>query len=904
MASSKYFRRLLSWLLAAGLLLSLPVCPADAQEEVLPEETGTVTEPSVPETMFSSPYNLYFGLLHAHTDLSDGLGSVEEAFSHAADLEGLDFFAVTDHSNSLDENKWAAGKAAAQAVTGEDFLGLFGYEMTWQETKRIGHMVTFGTDGFLSREQPEFSNPDTALEAYYQALTRLPGSVSMFCHPGNFFGDFHSFGHYRWEYDRVVSLLEVVSGREPPSWDQYTRALDAGWHLAPCANQNNHNGLWGVESSVRTVILANSLTEASLLEAIRARRVYATEDSDLHVSYDLDGYDMGSILPRADHPEITLLAYDPTDEAIGTVEVVTEGGLVLASEAANENDAYLTIPVSGGFRYYYLRITQPDGDMAVTAPVWVEPFEDMGILDFSADTEDPVQDQPLTLNLSLYNDETADFSLDAVELYADGLLVHTVSGPGTVGAMDTLEISFSYTHPISGETSLRILVRGRVRDEHRSYEKTLSLRFQSSVAVTGVIVDGSHGNEGLDKLDRFCTFVEEEKLDLTLVTGDLPQGGDILLIPDPQTTFEAHFLQDVQRFAKSGGDLILWGQKDILDPLLENLGLTMGLGSEPLSSGSAETFNAASPWCGGLAAEQYFSHPECCSVEPGEGIWLVRSGTEGPVLLACEKTLWGGIVFLAGCPFLQDAQMPESQSVWELPRANETICRTILGAKQQVLARQSIGAVRGGTAGTTYRIKGYVTAGTSDPYNRFPDTIYLQDETGGIAVTGFSAEGIQIGAPLEVIGTLASEGKNIVLEYQDHRLLSEAYYRWVPETSGCESATDYKLRGGMLVQVEGRVSEILQIEDRKGILRLLVTDFLGDTAIVEIEDYIFSGAIGENRLAEDIRNGRTVRAMGLVHINEAGETVIRVRNCHEVVYLPPTIDLSNPETGDHAWFGL
>lgn len=917
------FRRLLSSLLAACFLFSLSICSASADEETLPEETAAVTEPDLPETeppqtqpeetepvlpedgepetIFSSPYKLCFGLLHSHTDLSDGLGSVEAAFSHAAAVDGLDFFAVTDHSNSLDDAEWTAGRAAAAAVTGEDFLGIFGYEMTWQESKRIGHIVTFGTDSFLSREQAEFSNPDTALERYYQALTRLPGSVSMLCHPGKYYGDFHSFGQYQWEYDQTVHLLEVVSGQEAPAWDQYTRALDAGWHLAPSANQNNHSGQWGDESSVRTVVLADSLSIQSLFSAIRHRRVYATEDSDLHLYYDLDGYDMGSIIPRADHPEISLLAYDPTGEAIGTVEVVTEGGMILARETASENDVFLTLPVSGGFRYYYLRITQPDGDQAVTAPVWVEGFENMGILDFSANTDTPVQDQPLTLSLSLYNDESVELSLEAVELYADGQLVHTMDDPGVVAAHNTLALSFSYSHSISGETELQVLVRGRVQGEQRSYEASLPLRFRSGVAVTGLIVDGSHSNAGLDTLDRFCTFAEEERLDLTLVTGDLPQGGELLLIPDPQTPFEPHFLQDVQRFAEGGGDLILWGKQEILEPLLQTLGVTMRLGSESLKSGSCEVFNTASPWCGALAQGQYFSHPECTSVEPGEGLWLVRDGADGPVLLACEKTPWGGTVFLSSCPFLLDAQMPESRSVWELPRANETILRTILGTKQRVLARQAIQSVRNGTSGTTYRIKGYVTAGTSDPCNRFPDTIYLQDDTGGIAVTGFTAEGIQVGTPLEIIGTLGSDGKNVVLEYDDHRLLSEAYYRWVPGTVGCETAADYKLRGGTLVQVEGRVSEIIRTGDRKGITRLLVTDFLGDTAIVEIEEYIFSGATGENRLAEDIRNGRTVRAMGLVHINEAGETVIRARNCDEVVYLPPTTDLTNPDTSDRAW---
>ena len=47
-------------------------------------------------------YGLYFGQLHAHTNLSDGTGTVEQAFEHAANVENLDFLALTDHSNSFE----------------------------------------------------------------------------------------------------------------------------------------------------------------------------------------------------------------------------------------------------------------------------------------------------------------------------------------------------------------------------------------------------------------------------------------------------------------------------------------------------------------------------------------------------------------------------------------------------------------------------------------------------------------------------------------------------------------------------------------------------------------------------------------------------------------------------------
>ena len=71
----------------------------------------------------------------------------------------------------------------------------------------------------------------------------------------------------------------------------------------------------------------------------------------------------------------------------------------------------------------------------------------------------------------------------------------------------------------------------------------------------------------------------------------------------------------------------------------------------------------------------------------------------------------------------------------------------------------------------------------------------------------------------------------------------------------------------------------------------------GQTAYVSIEEGIFSGATGKNTLHKDIRKGRTVQAMGLLHISGSGETVLRVRNCDEVVYIPPKTYL-NPKTGD------
>ncbi len=199
-----------------------------------------------------------------------------------------------------------------------------------------------------------------------------------------------------------------------------------------------------------------------------------------------------------------------------------------------------------------------------------------------------------------------------------------------------------------------------------------------------------------------------------------------------------------------------------------------------------------------------------------------------------------------------------------------------------------------------YRVRGYVTAGTANPYNTFADTIYLQDDSGGIAVMDFADQGIQLGTPMEVQGILRSAGGNLVLAMTDYEILEEDYYRYVPTTMAHGDAMDYATHGGQLLQIEGHVVSVTTTADNLGVSRFTIRDAVGDLATVMIEEDIGSGAYGTNELTTDVKNSRCVRAMGLLHIDEFGSTVLRVRNCDEVGYVPPRKDPSNPRTGD--WF--
>ena len=917
-------------------------------------EPGEVTQVIFTEE-FDLDWNLYFGQLHAHTDISDGAGSVEEAFQYASQVDGLDFFAVTDHSDSFDNADmgaidadgadisadWAAGKQAAASVTNGDFVGLFGFEMTWPEDKQLGHISTFNTPGWQTRDQADFENVPTVLENYYKALTSVPGSVSQFNHPDTVHGDFERFDHYSPQYDAVVSLLEVAGEDGVVDCEYYDLALDEGWHVAPTNNQNNHKGQWGDASEARTVVLAKDLTEEALYAAMKDRRVYATQDSDLAIYYELNGTVMGSIIPKSEEAEITVFLSDPTDEAIGSVEVIADGGAVLVSEYVETPSQVLELSAFGGHSYYYLRITQPDGDVAVTAPVWMDGYDDIGIGSFTSDTDAPARDEEIGLTVELYNDEPVDFIVESLSLYVDDKLVETVSKPGTVAAMDTLDYTFYYAHPELGVTEFRVEVTGSVNEDPRTYEDTLGLSFH--VPEQHIVVDDSHGKSGLEQLNRLAAIAAQAKITVKPFSEEKPKNGDILLITAPSKSFDEEFVEKVRTFVENGGTVILCGQSDMgdlnglhtsgeLNRLLEAMGATVRLNDdtawdEENNSGtpdavSANVFNPGGDLTKSLKPEQAYTQRAGCTVNPGSGTWLVkgRSTTHGvdadgdgqdtgenAVLLAVEELPGGGKVYVSGGLFLLDEVMKAPNHVWEPTGGNQAICEALLEIERaESPALVTIGEMRSGEDGEIYHIRGWATSGTSRPGNIFTDTIYLQDDTGGVALMPFTEDKIQVGTPIEAVGQKEIRGGNVVLKIIDYdKELDEPLYNYTPKTTPNEDAMDYDANGGRLMQVEGKVTKVTYAVGGKEVSRITLKDGNGDFAEILIEDGIVSGADWVNDLASRVKKGRTVRAIGLLHLDSDGTPVLRVRNCDEVVYVPPVpVSLGsrrNPRTGDLIW---
>lgn len=929
----------------------LPEKSLDAAEEPAAEGEEQPTETAGPK--------LYFGQLHGHTGDSGGTGTPAEAYA-AASAAGLDFFAVTDHSNSFDgaelgnlqedgaavSDIWRRGKEAAAAATSGEFLALYGFELSWQNG--LGHIGTFFTPGFLSRNQ--LDHYATALEEYYAALAAVPGAVGQFNHPGTFYGDFEDFGHYSREADGAMQLLEV-SCEGADSYDAYVRALDKGWHVGPVNSHNTHGDPWA-EIEGRTVVLAEGLTEAAFAAALQNRRVYATEDRNLEILYTLEGYPMGTMLHRRNVGETVTLRVsfnDPDGEAVGRVEVIVEGGAVAAAREIPDSTGEITFELSSDHTYYFLKITQPDGHRAVTAPVWIELQPGAEITSFAADTALAVSGRPMSLRVEVTNRDYREFTVERVTFSLGEQVLHTLSAPAPIPGNSASVYEAEVAAEAAGLTSLTVTVTGSTGGEAVALTAKLELTFLTEDLVTTLVADGSHA--ALPSLTELEALAAEHRMVLEIagnLTPEALEDCDILLIPAPERELEEEYLSLLRGFAASGRTLVLWGRSDRDNPngaeqlnrLAEALGLTArfrddtvfdpvhnsGRVDEPVS----DVYNKEDIFGAGLSGS--WIHDRGCTVEPGSGTWLVkgketafsvdgdRDGIgctdrtftreeegydvtyslvteEGAaVLLAREKTAFGGSVFLSGSAFAADDVLdPGGKNPWDTPNGNGLAIRAILNIRRETLPVIPVSEAKLAEDGETVRIRGYLTAGTAVPGNTFPGMIYLQDDTGGLGVSGVDIPDLHLGEPVELY--LRREGEDFLLLHLERR--SDAYHLYQPKALSCADAVRHDLYGDLLVQTEGRVVSRTLTADGKGVSAFTLEDRNGNRVTVSVEAEIRSGSTGENTLADTVTESAWVRAAGIVHRHD-GETVLRVRNCDEVTAVRETNKTYRVVRGDYT----
>ena len=381
---------------------------------------------------------------------------------------------------------------------------------------------------------------------------------------------------------------QIGAGGYYPSYEQYIMALDKGWHLAPTNNQDNHQGKWGNANDARDVILTDNFTEEGIYDAIRALRMYATEDKNLELGYTVNGLMMGSRIETVPGKlDIEVSVYDPDrTDSIAKVEVVVNSGKVahVWDDPAEFKSGTLSVTLAPEYSYYFIRVTQKDGDLAVTSPVWVGESLKLGISNLVCGTATPVTDEELTLTTTLFNSENADATVTSLVYSINGKVIGTDTAGYTIAAGSTLDIPFKWT-PDQARVAT-VLVTAVVNQNNKDYTftKTISLDVLDAGKLVYIGIDASHYNEYVsgnykDSMGNFGNLAAEYSVrtvqlntsaDLIAACSNPKYKALVLTAPsrrlaEAQTnpkTYSQEELAALTAFNAAGGTVILAGWSD------------------------------------------------------------------------------------------------------------------------------------------------------------------------------------------------------------------------------------------------------------------------------------------------------------------------------------------------------
>jgi hypothetical protein len=354
------------------------------------EGPGGLAAESNPCVVAPDAPRLLFGDLHGHSNLSDGTGTPEDYYRYARDVAALDVAALTDHDHwgipFLDETpaNWRRIAAAAESFHAPGrFVTLLGYEWTsWIHGHR--HVLHFEEAAEIKSSLDE--RTDTPAELW-AALAGAPALT--FAH--------HSAGEpvaTDWSVppdpvlEPVTEIVSVHGSSESfdSAWpvrgmregNTVRDALARGYRLGLIGSGDSHDGHPGLAqlasgaSSGLAAIFASEPTRAAVLEALRARRVYATNGPRIVLEVTVDGRPMGASLPAGAGHALALRTASPGP--IETVELVTQDGVLArnAGEGKRSLGLELELPELAPGSWLYARVRQSDGGAAWSSPFFFE----------------------------------------------------------------------------------------------------------------------------------------------------------------------------------------------------------------------------------------------------------------------------------------------------------------------------------------------------------------------------------------------------------------------------------------------------------------------------------------------------------------------------------------------------
>ena len=332
-------------------------------------------------------YNLLFGDLHRHSIYSKCMsandGDPLDHWRWANDVEELDFYAITEHLEYMSYVEWRRVEDLAEVLAAsEDVLALGGFELAIPP----GHTNFFYADQAVGQDLRVacLSSMDQDLSAVWPKLDDwIPaGKVVAIRH-------YHTGTHqsadvvdtYSPAYESVVEIIQTRG--EFPQWVQslWRKGIRVGVIGSSDHSRNAPflqalTGLW-LPQGVRS--------REAVLDALRARRTFATNGAKMSVLLSAAGDDEGPVLVMGEEGKIKgsphLIVDVSGTRSLETVEFYRDDRLLHVETvgALKARLEHVDSAAPPGEHLYWVRATQgperegmrPLRGVAYSSPVWL-----------------------------------------------------------------------------------------------------------------------------------------------------------------------------------------------------------------------------------------------------------------------------------------------------------------------------------------------------------------------------------------------------------------------------------------------------------------------------------------------------------------------------------------------------
>jgi len=358
-------------------------------------------------------YKIYFGDLHHHSTISDGMCSIDKVYSTLRDITCLDFASVIDHDYHYPHIFYERG----MQITNEDwetikqkaddyykpgnFVTFVGYEWTGPKSSKDSGRgdvnVYYLKSGEIYRRCEPGSDVRCLPDLWKKLKKYSPGVITIPHHTASGWGLLGSnWDHCNCEMQPVVEIYsthgasEYYNNHRRPihlrSEGHIQEALKKGYWLGFVGGSDCHSLNLNSPNVISnspfpplmyrgglTAVLAKDLSRESIFSAIKKRRTWATTGARILIDFKINEHYMGekiSIFGPKLKISITVIGTNN----IKSVELLKNNSTIL-SVIRSGKEVQLEIEHEINEKsevFFYVRVTQTDGEQAWSSPIWIK----------------------------------------------------------------------------------------------------------------------------------------------------------------------------------------------------------------------------------------------------------------------------------------------------------------------------------------------------------------------------------------------------------------------------------------------------------------------------------------------------------------------------------------------------